>query len=102
MRSCARGRPFMTTTSPGSPAKARAETDSFGAMEVPGDKDWGAQAQRSLGNFRIRWEKQPKPIVRPLGIVKRAAAEVNVDLGKLDGKLGKAIVTAAQEVIDGK
>jgi fumarate hydratase class II len=82
--------------------KTRTETDSFGPIEVPADRYWGAQAQRSLGNFRIGWEKQPKSIVRALGIVKRAAAEVNVSLGKLDEKLGRAIVAAAQEVIDGR
>src|SRR5213595_3567098 len=92
----------MTATNPGSSAKVRAETDSFGAIEVPGDKYWGAQAQRSLGNFKIGWEKQPLSIVRALGIVKRASAEVNMGLGRLDPQLGKAIVAAAQEVIDGK
>jgi fumarate hydratase, class II len=80
----------------------RVETDSFGPIEVPADKYWGAQAQRSLGNFKIGWERQPKPIIRALGIVKRASAEVNMALGKLDAKLGEAIVRAAQEVIDGK
>ena len=52
--------------------KTRTETDSFGPIEVPADKYWGAQAERSLANFRIGWEKQPIPIVRALGIVKRA------------------------------
>ncbi len=80
----------------------RVETDSFGNIEVASDKYWGAQAQRSLGNFKIGWEKQPQPIVRALGIVKRAAAETNMALGRLDPALGKAIVAAAQEVIDGK
>ena len=80
----------------------RTETDTFGPIEVPADRYWGAQAQRSLGNFRIGWEKQPLPIVRALGIVKRAAAETNMDLGHLDPKLGEAIVRAAQEVIEGK
>ncbi len=80
----------------------RIETDSFGPIEVPADRYWGAQAERSLENFRIGWEKQPLPIVRALGIVKRAAAEVNMDLDKLDPKLGEAIVRAAQEVIEGK
>jgi fumarate hydratase class II len=84
------------------PTAARVETDTFGPIEVAGDKYWGAQAQRSLGNFKIGWEKQPKPIVRALGIVKRAAADVNVALGRLDPKLGKAIAEAAQEVSDGK
>src|ERR1700752_4602742 len=80
----------------------RTETDSFGPIEVSADRYWGAQAQRSLGNFKIGWEKQPAAIVRALGIVKRAAAEANMELGKLDPALAKAIVNAAQEVIDGK
>ncbi|MFN3627243.1 MAG: class II fumarate hydratase [Parvibaculum sp.] len=80
----------------------RTETDTFGPIEVASDRYWGAQAQRSLGNFKIGWEKQPAPIVRALGIVKRAAAEANMELEKLDPKLGKTIVKAAQEVIDGK
>ena len=82
--------------------KTRTETDTFGPMEVPADRIWGAQTERSLGNFKIGWEKQPAPIVRALGIVKRASAETNMDLGKLDRGLGKAIVAAAQEVIEGK
>lgn len=80
----------------------RTETDTFGPIEVDASKYWGAQAQRSLQNFKIGWEQQPKPIVRALGIVKRAAAEANVDLGKLDPKLGDIIVKASQEVIEGK
>jgi len=80
----------------------RTETDTFGPIEVAGDKYWGAQAERSLHNFRIGWETQPLPIVRALGIVKRASAEVNMALGKLDQKIGKALVQAAQEVIEGK
>jgi fumarate hydratase class II len=80
----------------------RTETDSFGPIEVAAEKYWGAQAERSLHNFKIGWEKQPLPIVRALGIIKRAAAEVNTALGKLDPKLGNAIVQAAQEVIEGK
>jgi len=83
-------------------SKTRTETDTFGPIEVPSDKYWGAQAQRSLGNFRIGWEKQPLAVVRALGIVKRAAAEANMALGRLDPKIGAAIVEAAQEVIDGK
>src|ERR1700704_6568495 len=82
--------------------KTRTETDTFGPIEVHADRYWGAQAQRSLGNFKIGLEKQPLPIVRALGIVKRAAAETNMDLGHLDEKLGAAIVRAAQEVIEGK
>src|SRR3546814_17605546 len=82
--------------------KTRTETDTFGPIEVASDKYWGAQAQRSLGNFKIGWEKQPAPIVRALGIVKRAAAETNMGLGRLDKTVGEAIVKAAQEVIEGK
>jgi len=83
-------------------SKTRIETDTFGPVEVPADRYWGAQAQRSLENFKIGWEKQPASIVRALGIVKRASAETNMDLGRLDAKLGKAIVAAAQEVVEGK
>jgi fumarate hydratase class II len=82
--------------------ETRTETDSFGPIEVAGEKYWGAQAERSLHNFHIGWEKQPLPVVRALGIVKRAAAEVNMALGKLDPKIGNAIVQAAQEVSEGK
>jgi len=81
---------------------SRTETDTFGPVEVASDRYWGAQAQRSLGNFKIGWEKQPLPIVRALGIIKRAAAETNMALGQLDKKLGETIVAAAQEVIEGK
>jgi fumarate hydratase class II len=80
----------------------RTETDSFGPIEVAADKYWGAQAQRSLGNFRIGWETQPLSIVRALGIVKRAAAQTNMELGRLAPEIGKTIIAAAQEVIDGK
>ncbi|HEY4942538.1 MAG TPA: class II fumarate hydratase [Rhizomicrobium sp.] len=80
----------------------RTETDSFGPIEVDAAKYWGAQAERSLHNFKIGWEKQPASIVRALGIVKRAAAETNMALGLLDGNFGPAIVKAAQEVIEGK
>jgi fumarate hydratase class II len=83
-------------------AKTRTETDSFGPIEVSADKYWGAQAQRSLGNFKIGWEKQPTAIVRALGIIKRAAAETNMEIAGLDKTKGAAIVKAAQEVIDGK
>ncbi|HEY5072384.1 MAG TPA: class II fumarate hydratase [Caulobacteraceae bacterium] len=83
-------------------SETRTETDSFGTIEVPADRYWGAQTQRSLENFKIGWEKQPLAVVRALGIVKRAAAEVNMALGKLDPELGQAIVTAAQEVVEGK
>ncbi|MFN9834067.1 MAG: class II fumarate hydratase [Alphaproteobacteria bacterium] len=83
-------------------SKTRTESDTFGPIEVDASVYWGAQAQRSLGNFKIGWEKQPQPVIRALGIVKRAAAEANMELGRLDPKIGQAIVAAAQEVIDGK
>ncbi|WP_428031251.1 class II fumarate hydratase [Ancylobacter sp.] len=83
-------------------SNTRIETDTFGPIEVENDKYWGAQAQRSLGNFKIGWEKQPLPVVRALGVVKRAAAETNLELGHLDATIAGAIVQAAQEVIDGK
>jgi fumarate hydratase class II len=79
----------------------RIETDTFGPLEVDADRYWGAQTQRSLGNFKIGWEKQPLPVVRALGLIKRAAAEVNMELGRLDPAIGAAIVAAADEVIAG-
>jgi len=84
----------MTTT--------RTETDSFGPLEVPSDKYWGAQTQRSLMNFPIGWEKQPVALVRALGTIKQAAAQANMDLGSLEPKIGNAIVSAASEVVEGK
>ena len=80
----------------------RTETDTFGPIEVPADRYWGAQTQRSLQNFKIGWEKQPLPVVRALGIIKRAAAETNMALGRLEPKIGEAIISAANEVIEGK
>ncbi len=80
----------------------RTETDTFGPIEVASDRYWGAQAQRSLGNFKIGWEKQPTSVIRALGIVKQAAARANMALGGLDAQLAETIVKAAQEVIDGK
>jgi len=82
--------------------KTRSETDSFGPLDVPADKYWGAQTQRSLMNFPIGWEKQPIAIVRALGVIKKACAQANMKLGKLDANLGDAIVTAADDVIGGK
>ena len=80
----------------------RTESDTMGPVEVASDRYWGAQAERSLGNFKIGWEKQPEPIIRALGVVKKAAAEANMDLGKMDKDLGKVIIQAADEVIAGK
>ena len=82
--------------------KTRIETDTFGPIEVPADRLWGAQTERSRRNFRIGDERMPMPIIRALAIIKRAAAEVNHALGSLDARRAKAIVRAAQEVIDGK
>ncbi len=80
----------------------RTETDSFGPLEVQADKYWGAQTQRSLGNFKIGGETMPLPLVRALGIVKMAAAKANMKLDNLEADIGEAIVNAATEVADGK
>lgn len=80
----------------------RTETDSFGPLQVPKHKYWGAQTQRSLGNFKIGGETMPLPLVRALGIIKKCAAITNMASGTLAEPLGKAIVEAAQEVVDGK
>ncbi|MEI4491600.1 class II fumarate hydratase [Mameliella alba] len=80
----------------------RTESDSFGPLEVPADKYWGAQTQRSIMNFPIGWEKQPVAIVRALGVIKQACAMQNKATGKLDAKLADAIIQAAGEVIEGK
>ena len=80
----------------------RTETDTFGPIEVDDSKYWGAQAERSRGNFKIGWEKQPSSVIRALGIIKKAAAKTNVALGQLDAKLGDTIVAASEEVISGK
>ena len=83
-------------------SQTRTETDSFGPLEVPADKYWGAQTQRSIMNFPIGWEKQPVAVVRALGVIKKACAQANIELGKLDKERGDAIVQAAGEVVDGK
>ena len=83
-------------------ADTRTETDSFGPLEVPSDKYWGAQTQRSIINFPIGWEKQPIAIVRALGVIKKACAQANVAQGSLDEERGKAIIQAAGEVFEGK
>jgi fumarate hydratase class II len=80
----------------------RTETDTFGPIEVDASVYWGAQAQRSLQNFKIGWEKQPASVIRALGIVKRAAAETNAGLGRLDQHIADTIIAAANEVIEGK
>ena len=82
--------------------KTRTESDSFGLLDIAADKLWGAQTERSLRNFRIGAERMPIEIVHALGLVKRAAAEVNRDLGSLDKKRAGAIITVAQDIADGK
>ncbi|GGG75692.1 fumarate hydratase class II [Salipiger pallidus] len=82
--------------------QTRTETDSFGPLEVPADKYWGAQTQRSIMNFPIGWEKQPVPIIRALGVVKKACAMANKANGSMDAEIADAIIAAAGEVIEGK
>ncbi|MCR9151625.1 MAG: class II fumarate hydratase [Rhodobacteraceae bacterium] len=82
--------------------QTRTETDSFGPLEVPADKYWGAQTQRSIMNFPIGWERQPVPIVRALGVIKMACALVNKAQGDMKPEIADAIAAAAQEVIDGR
>ena len=83
-------------------AKTRIETDSFGKIEVPADRYWGAQTERSRQNFRIGTQRMPLPLIHALALVKRVAAEVNHGLGILDRRRARAIIRAADEVIAGK
>ncbi|NRB36069.1 MAG: class II fumarate hydratase [Rhodobacteraceae bacterium] len=83
-------------------SQTRTESDSFGPLEVPSDKYWGAQTQRSIMNFPIGWETQPIAIVRALGVIKKACAQANMANGSLDETRGTAIVQAAGEVFEGK
>src|SRR6202163_3723504 len=87
---------------PPSSGSTRTETDSFGPIEVPADRYWGAQTERSRQNFRIGQDRMPMAIIRALGIVKLAAAETNRELGLIDQRRARAIIGAAREVIDGK
>jgi len=80
----------------------RKETDSMGTMDVPNDRYYGAQTQRSLNNFKIGVERFPRPFIRAYGLLKKAAANVNERLGNLDRTLAAAIRQAADEVIEGK
>jgi len=82
--------------------ETRTESDSFGPLDVPADRYWGAQTQRSLQNFPIGWERQPIAIIRALGVIKEACAEANEKLGRLDARRTKAIIAAAREVQEGK
>lgn len=81
--------------------QTRTESDSMGKIEVPTDRYWGAQTQRSLQNFKIGGERFPREMIWALGIVKQSVAEVNTELGTLDADLAEIIIKAAQEVIDG-
>jgi len=83
-------------------SETRTETDSFGPLEVPTDKYWGAQTARSLMNFKIGGERLPDPVIRALGVIKRSAARANQRLDNLDGRLADAIVQAASDVAEGK
>jgi fumarate hydratase class II len=83
-------------------ANTRIETDTFGPIEVPADRYWGAQTERSRRNFRIGDEHMPVPLIHALAVIKRASAEVNRELGLIDARRAKAITRAAQEVIEGK
>jgi fumarate hydratase class II len=80
----------------------RTETDSFGPIDVPGDRYWGAQTERSRRNFKIGDEKMPKPLIVAMAMVKKAAALANRELGLLDQALAEAIVKAADEIVEGK
>jgi fumarate hydratase, class II len=92
----------MAQQSPEQSAKTRIETDTMGAVEVPADRYWGAQTQRSLHHFNIGDDRMPREMIRALGILKKAAALVNEDLGKLPADKASLIVQACDEVIEGK
>ncbi|MBI3705306.1 MAG: class II fumarate hydratase [Rhizobiales bacterium] len=98
MTSMAKSRKKPATTR----QKTRIESDAFGPLAIPADKLWGAQTERSLHNFRIGTERMPSEIVHALGLVKRAAAEVNRELGSLDARRARAIVAVAQDIANGK
>ena len=92
----------MAQQSPEQSTKTRIETDSMGPIEVPADRYWGAQTQRSLHHFNIGYDRMPREMIRALGILKKAAALVNEELGKLPHDKAELIVRACDEVIDGK
>src|SRR5436305_14191721 len=92
----------MARTETSGNKSTRSETDSFGPIDVPSDRYWGAQTERSRQNFRIGQDRMPMPIVRALGMVKLASAETNRELGLIDQRRAGAIIRAAREVIEGK
>ena len=106
MKRVATGKPVVSDNKHDSVGKSaatgtRTETDSMGAIEVANDRYWGAQTQRSIHHFSIGFDRMPRSVVRAFGILKKAAAEVNRDLGKLPPEKAKLIVAAADEVIAG-
>src|SRR6266481_4523198 len=82
--------------------RARVESDSMGKIEVPAEHYWGAQTERSLIHFAIGHDLMPRSVIRAFGVLKKAAAEVNRELGKLPANLAELIVRATDEVIEGK
>src|SRR5688500_5112224 len=92
----------MCQHSPEQSAKTRIETDSMGSIEVAADRYWGAQTERSLHHFNIGGDRMPREMIRALGILKKAAAQVNEELGKLPPDKARLIVEACDEVIEGK
>src|SRR5215470_2177070 len=92
----------MSQQSPEPTAKTRTETDSMGEIEVHSDRYWGAQTQRSLHHFNIGNDRMPREMIRALGILKKAAALVNEELGKLSHDKAQLIVQASDEVIEGR
>src|SRR3984893_15841515 len=82
--------------------ETRTETDSMGAIEVPADRYWGAQTARSLHHFPIGDDRMPEPLIRAMGVLKEASAQVNADLGKMSPEKSALIIAAAREVADGK
>jgi len=87
---------------PGTSPGTRTETDSMGAIDVPADRYWGAQTARSLHHFPIGDDRMPKPLIRAIGVLKEASAQVNADLGKMPPETSALIVAAAREVSEGK
>src|SRR5262245_10529171 len=101
-KSQSRSRQAMSQQSPEQTAKTRIETDTIGAIEVPGDRYWGRQTERSLHHFNIGNDRMPREMIRAIGILKKAAALVNEELGKLPPDKCSLIVQACDEVIEGK
>src|SRR6267142_3374653 len=93
---------YLPITREAKPMNTRIERDTFGEIEVPADRLWGAQTQRSLQNFRISGERMPMELIRALALVKRSCARVNIDLKELPEEKAKAIAAAADEVLAGK